>query len=66
MDHTLLQHVERVGYQIPAICYSIHVTMSPRFKRLLPIVQNVPRLPIANSEASNSQSPKLAAPLHPI
>jgi hypothetical protein len=34
--------IERVGYQIPALCYSIHVTMSPRFKRLLPIVQNVP------------------------
>ena len=35
--------LERVGYQIPAICYSVRVTMSPRFKRLLPIVQNVPQ-----------------------
>lgn len=43
--------LERVGYQIPAICYPIRVTQSPRFKRLLPIVQNVPRLPIANSQS---------------
>ena len=43
--------LERVGYQIPALCYHIAVTMSPKFRRLLPIVQNVPRLP------ANSQSP---------
>ena len=35
--------LERVGYQIPALCYHVVVTMSPRFKRLLPIVQNVPQ-----------------------
>ena len=35
--------LERVEYQIPAICYSVRVTMSPRFKRLLPIIQNVPQ-----------------------
>ena len=35
--------LERVGYQIPALCYPVRVTMSPRFKRLLPIVQNVPQ-----------------------
>ena len=35
--------LERVGYQIPALCYHVAVTQSPRFKRLLPIVQNVPR-----------------------
>ena len=34
--------LERVGYQIPALCYHLAVTMSPKFKRLLPIVQNVP------------------------
>ena len=34
--------LERVGYQIPALCYPIRVTMSPKFRRLLPIVQNVP------------------------
>ena len=35
--------LERVGYQIPALCYHVAVTMSPKFKRLLPIVQNVPQ-----------------------
>ena len=43
--------IERVGYQIPALCYHLAVTHSPKFKRLLPIVQNVPRLPIANSQS---------------
>ena len=43
--------LERVGYQIPALCYHVAVTMSPKFRRLLPIVQNVPRLPIANSQS---------------
>ena len=50
--------LERVGYQIPALCYPVRVTHSPRFKRLLPLVCNVPRLPMggtpSNSEASNS------------
>ena len=35
--------MERVGYQIPALCYHVAVTQSPKFKRLLPIVQNVPQ-----------------------
>ena len=35
--------LERVGYQIPPLCYHIAVTQSPRFKRLLPFVQNVPQ-----------------------
>ena len=35
--------LERVEYQIPAICYPVRVTQSPKFKRLLPIVQNVPQ-----------------------
>ena len=34
--------LERKGYEILALCYHIAVTQSPRFKRLLPIVQNVP------------------------
>jgi hypothetical protein len=37
--------LERVGYQIPPLCYHLAVTMSPKFKRLLPIVQNVPQTP---------------------
>ena len=41
--------LERKGYEILALCYPIAVTHSPKFKRLLPIVQNVPRTPIANS-----------------
>ena len=35
--------LERVGYQIPSLCYHVAVTQSPKFKRLLPLVQNVPR-----------------------
>ena len=35
--------LERVGYQILALCYHIKVTQSPKFKRLLPLVCNVPR-----------------------
>ena len=34
--------LERVGYQSLALCYHVAVTQSPKFKRLLPIVQNVP------------------------
>ena len=53
--------LERVGYQILALCYPVQVTMSPKFKRLLPIVNNVPRAPIggtpSNSEASNRAKP---------
>ena len=36
--------LERVGYQIPTLCYHVAVTQSPKFKRLLPLVQNVPRI----------------------
>ncbi len=50
--------LERVGYQIPALCYHVCVTQSPKFKRLLPLVIGVPRFPIggtpSNSEASDS------------
>lgn len=35
--------LERVGYQILPLCYHVAVTKSPKFKRLLPIVQNVPQ-----------------------
>ena len=35
--------LERVGYQILTLCYHVTVTRSPKFKRLLPIVQNVPQ-----------------------
>ena len=35
--------LERKGYEILALCYRVQVTMSPKFKRLLPIIQNVPQ-----------------------
>ena len=35
--------LERKGHEILALCYPIAVTHSPKFKRLLPIVQNVPQ-----------------------
>ena len=41
--HWFCNTLERVGYQIPALCYQIRVTKSPKFKRLLPVVQNVPQ-----------------------
>lgn len=42
-NHYFCNTLERMGYQIPDICYSICITHSPRFKRLLPIVQDVPQ-----------------------
>lgn len=35
--------LERKGMEIPALCYHVAVTMSPKFKRLLPLVTGVPR-----------------------
>jgi hypothetical protein len=35
--------LERKGYEILALCYRVAVTMSPRFKRLLPLVCGVPQ-----------------------
>ena len=35
--------LERTGYEILALCYRVQVTMSPRFKRLLPLVCGVPQ-----------------------
>ena len=37
--------LERVGYQIPALCYPVRVTQSPKFRRLLPLITGVPRTP---------------------
>ena len=44
--------LERVGYQILALCYHVTITRSPKFKRLLPIVNNVPRALTAFTEDS--------------
>ena len=35
--------LERKGYQILPLCYPVKVTRSPKFKRLLPLVANVPQ-----------------------
>ena len=35
--------IERKGYQILALYYPVKVTQSPRFKRLLPLICNVPQ-----------------------
>ena len=35
--------LERVGYEILALCYHVAVTQSPKFKRLLPLVCGVPQ-----------------------
>ena len=35
--------LEREGYEIPALCYPVRVTQSPKFKRLLPLVSDVPQ-----------------------
>ena len=37
--------LERKGMEIPALCYHVCVTQSPKFKRLLPLVTGVPRTP---------------------
>ena len=42
-DHYFCDTLERVGYEISPSSYPILVTMSPKFKRLLPLVQNVPQ-----------------------
>ena len=37
--------LEQKGVEIPALCYHVCVTQSPKFKRLLPLVTGVPRTP---------------------
>ena len=48
--------LERKGYEIPALCYHLAVTQSPRFKRLLPIVQNVPASPKSSPKGKDFNS----------
>ena len=43
--------LERVGYEIPALCYPVRVTLSPKFKRLLPLVCGVPQTEAKRREA---------------
>ena len=58
--HYFCDTLERKGYEILALCYPITVTHSPKFKRLLPIVQNVPRSAPAFTEDS-ADEPKASA-----
>ena len=53
--------LERVGYQIPALCYHVAVTQSPKFKRLLPLVQNVPR---TGDKAKGDKAMRLGIRIH--
>ena len=39
----LCDTLERKGYEILALCYRVQVTMSPKFKRLMPLVCGVPQ-----------------------
>ena len=63
--------LERVGYQIPALCYHVAVTHSPKFKRLLPLVCGVPQTrssgvtsePSEPSEPLNSKASEPRSPL---
>ncbi len=48
--------LERVGYQIPALCYHVAVTQSPKFKRLLPLVCNVPTSPKSSPKGKDFNS----------
>ena len=48
--------LERVGYEILALCYHVAVTMSPKFKRLLPLVQNVPASPKSSPKGKDFNS----------
>ena len=43
--------LERKGVKIPALCYHVAVTQSPKFKRLLPLVCGVPRTEAKRREA---------------
>ena len=43
--------LERKGVEIPALCYHVAVTQSPKFKRLMPLVCGVPRTEAKRREA---------------
>ena len=56
--------LERVEYQIPALCYHVAVTQSPKFKRLLPLVCGVPRT-MSNVESQKSKVNETSAAVSP-
>jgi len=40
--HTICDTLENTDYMVPALVYKMAVTKSPKFKRLLPILEQVP------------------------
>ena len=40
--HYICDTLENADYMIPALIYKIAVTMSPKFRRLLPVLEQVP------------------------
>ena len=40
--HLICDTLENIDYLVPALCYKVAVTKSPRFGRLLPVLQQVP------------------------
>ena len=56
--------LERTGVEIPALCYHVAVTQSPRFKRLLPLVCGVPRT-MSNVESQKSKVNETSAAVSP-
>ena len=40
--HSICETLENVDYIVPALIYKVSVTQSPKFKRLLPILEQVP------------------------
>ena len=40
--HPICDTLENADYLVPALIYKVAVTMSPKFQRLLPILENVP------------------------
>ena len=65
--------LERKGYEILALCYHVCVTMSPKFKRLLPLVTGVPssvescrmvQNGVELSSAEKTTLPNSTQPLH--
>ena len=51
----LCDTLERKGYEILALCYHVQVTMSPKFKRLLPLVCGVSQTEAKRREAKGER-----------
>ena len=51
----LCDTLERKGYEILALCYRVQVTMSPKFKRLMPLVCGVPQTEAKRGEAKGER-----------